>query len=178
MTTINISVKGKTALCPKRYLFSSNSNYRLKFNFDEEWNDSEVKTARIVFDNEYYDAVFTGDSVDLPKIPVCKELRVGVFTDALSTGFAQLGCIRSAADFIGDSVTEFTESQYDRIIALLNETDLRQISTVTRRDGNISFNFTNGTSQTVPIFDGVGIESAQVNSGSQAYAHPLGQNTA
>lgn len=164
MTTINISVRGKTAICPKRYLFSANKGYRLRFDFDEEWADSTVKTARIIFDGEYYDAVFTGDTVEMPKIPVCESIAVGVFTDKLSTSLAQLGCIASAADFDGDSLSEFTQSQYDRIIEILNEADLRQIDSVTREQNSLVITFGDSSEERVDLFDGVGISETAVNS--------------
>ncbi|MGN1442250.1 MAG: hypothetical protein ACI4XE_00270, partial [Acutalibacteraceae bacterium] len=85
MTTIRINVTNKTAICQKRYLISANSNYQIQFTFDDEWSLSDAKTARIVFDRDYYDIIFTGDTVELPKIPACETLAVGVFTDKLAT---------------------------------------------------------------------------------------------
>lgn len=163
MTTITIHVSNKTAVCQKRYLISSNSNYQIKFSFDGEWTLPEAKTARIIFDTRYCDIVFTGDTVTLPKIPVCDSLAVGVFTDTLATNAAELGCIVSAADFDGEAVTEFTHSQYDQIIALLNQTDLRQIAGIHRQDDNLIITYNNSTADSVPLKDGTGINGAAVD---------------
>lgn len=160
MTTIKINVTNKTAICQKRYLISANSNYQIKFTFDDEWSLSDAKTARIVFDAEYYDIIFTGDTVMLPKIPACKTLAVGVFTDQLATNLAELGCIISAADFDGTAVTEFTESQYDQIVGLLNELDLRQIQSIARGKDTLIVGYNNMTFDVLPLYDGVGIETA------------------
>ena len=163
MTTIKINVTNKTAICQKRYLISANSNYQIKFTFDVEWSLSDAKTARIVFDAEYYDILFTGDTVMLPKIPACKTLAVGVFTDQLATNLAELGCIISAADFDGTAVTEFTESQYDQIVGLLNELDLRQIQSIARGKDTLIVGYNNMTFDVLPLYDGVGIETAGLN---------------
>ena len=163
MTTIKINVTNKTAICQKRYLISANSNYQIKFTFDDEWSLSDAKTARIVFDAEYYDIIFTGDTVMLPKIPACKTLAVGVFTDQLATNLAELGCIISAADFDGTAVTEFTESQYDQIVGLLNELDLRQIQSIARGKDTLIVGYNNMTFDVLPLYDGVGIETAGLN---------------
>ena len=160
MTTIKINVTNKTAICQKRYLISANSNYQIKFTFDDEWSLSDAKTARIVFDAEYYDILFTGDTVMLPKIPACKTLAVGVFTDQLATNLAELGCIISAADFDGTAVTEFTESQYDQIVGLLNELYLRQIQSIARGKDTLIVGYNNMTFDVLPLYDGVGIETA------------------
>ncbi len=163
MTTIKINVTNKTAICQKRYLISANSSYQIKFTFDDEWTLSGAKTARVVFDSDYYDIIFTGDTVDLPKIPVCETLAVGVFTDTLATNLAELGCIVSAADFDGTAVTEFTKSQYDQIVELLNELDLRQIAEITRDGDSLIFTYNNSTSDSVVLKDGTGIQHAAVD---------------
>ena len=154
MTTVKINISNKTAVCQKRYLISSNAGYQIKFVFDSEWDVFEVKTARIIFDSRYYDIIFTGDTVELPKIPPCKSLAVGVFTDQLATNAAELGCILSAADFDGEAVTEFTESQYDQIVSLLNQLDFRQIRTIERVDDEVIVTFNDESRESFPLYDG------------------------
>ena len=154
MTTVKINISNKTAVCQKRYLISSNAGYQIKFVFDSEWDVFEVKTARIIFDSRYYDIIFTGDTVELPKIPPCKSLAVGVFTDQLATNAAELGCILSAADFDGEAVTEFTESQYDQIVSLLNQLDFRQIRTIERVDDEVTVTFNDESRESFPLYDG------------------------
>lgn len=98
MTIIDIKISDKIAICKKRYLISSNSNYIIRFDFDGEWKHCCRKTARLLFDGQIYDVHFWGNSVKLPKIPACRELCVGVFTRRLASTFAELGCIVSCAD--------------------------------------------------------------------------------
>lgn len=162
MTTIQVTVSGKVAICRKQYLISSNADYCLSFTFDDDWDVAGVKTARLLFDGQSCDLVFTGTTVALPKLPACEELAVGVFTDTIASTIAQIGCIRSVADVDADPVSTFTESQYDQIVALLNNADLRQIDTVTRVGNTLQFAFRDGTTMSVPVYDGVSVTAATV----------------
>ena len=163
MTTIPITVSGKVAICQNQYLISANEDYVLSFSFDEDWDVSGVKTARLLIDDAYLDLVFTGTTVALPRIPPCTELSVGVFSDVCASTSAFLGCIRSVADTDATPASEFTPTQYDQIVALLNNADLRQIDTVTRSGSTLTFAFRDGTTTAVALFDGVGIQSAATN---------------
>ena len=163
MTTIPITVSGKVAICRTHYLISSNEDYVLSFSFDDAWDVSGVKTARLLIDDSYLDLVFTGTTVALPRIPPCEALSVGVFSDTCASTPAFLGCIRSVADTDATPMSTFTPTQHDQIVALLNSADLRQIDTITRSGNTLLFAFRDGTSATVNLFDGVGIQSAATN---------------
>ena len=166
MTTIQVTVSGKVAFCRKQYLISSNEDYQLQFFFDDDWTPSQVKTARLLFDGQSVDLVFTGTTVALPRIPACETLAVGVFTDTMATTVAPIGCIPSVADIDATPAQPFTQSQYDQIVALLNEADLRQIDTVFREDDTLVFAFRDETALAVELHDGVGITGAAIsNSG-------------
>ncbi len=132
MTNIQIKISGKIAVCRKRYLVSSNSDYTVTFDFDEEWKNHTVKTARFIFDSKSVDIPFSGDSVAVPKIPACRSLGIGVFSDSVSSTVAEIGCVLSAADFDGEKGEELTESQYDRLFALVN-------SLAEKKDDNVVF---------------------------------------
>lgn len=99
MTDIKIKISKKIAICKKKYLISSNSDYTVTFEFDDEWNPQESKTARFIFDEKCVDVPFLGNSVSVPKIPFCKTLGIGVFSDTASSTVADLGCIASVRDF-------------------------------------------------------------------------------
>lgn len=162
MTTIEIIVTNKIAVCASRYVISANSDYCLKFNFDSQWNSVKVKTARILFDNKAYEVVFTGDAIVLPKIPPCKNLCVGVYSDTLATTAAEIGCVISAADLNSETTIEFTESRYDQIIKMLSDLDLRQISGIEKHGETVTVNFNDGSSNTFTVKDGTGVKSAAV----------------
>lgn len=167
MNDIQIKITDKIAYCPKKHLISSNKNYRIVFSFDEEWNESYIKTARIIFSGQSIDLVMEGNTVDLPPIPVCSRISVGVFSDKLASTAVEIGCIASIADIDCESAFEFTESQYDQIVELLNEADLRKIESISRRDGYMVILYTDGTENLVPLIDGVSVSSAELNEKSE-----------
>ena len=163
MNDIKIKILNKIAYCPSRYLVLSNSNYRLVFEFDDEWAGSSIKTVRIIFGEQSLDLVMQGNSITLPPIPVCERIFVGVFSDSLSSSTVEIGCIASIADSDSESIFEFTESQYDQIIKILNDTDLRQIDSISRRDNNMIILYNDGTESSVPLYDGVSVSKASIN---------------
>ncbi len=163
MTTIPIQISGKIATCEKHYVISSNSDYQLEFTFDSAWDGVSVKTARLIFDDQRADLVFTGNTVALPRIPVCARLFVGVFCDTLASTATEIGCISSVADSEASPVSEFTPGQYDQLVALLNAARLRQIDAVTRTGNTVTAAYTDGTSDSFALFDGVSVQSAAVD---------------
>ncbi len=162
MPVIDIKIKNKIAVCQKRYLISANSNYSVCFNFDEEWDDG-IKTARIFFDDSYTDVLFSGNTVTIPKIPSCKSLGIGVYTSTLSSTVADIGCITSAADTDCKDIYEVTTSQYDQIMNMLNQAELRQIESITRENSIVTVKYNNGTSDSFELKDAVGVESGKVD---------------
>ena len=151
MHTIPIHVSGKVALCPKRYLISSNSDYVLQFTFDSEWDASPVKTARVIFDEQCVDLAFSGNSVALPKIPACTSLAVGVFSDSLATTAAELGCIVSVADSDCTVLDPLEETQYTQLFALLNAMANKQVSALSLAADTLTVTFSDGSTQTVSV---------------------------
>lgn len=120
MKEITVKITNKIAVCPKRYLISANSDYSVNFEFDDEWNEDDVKTARILFGDKMYDIPFIKKAVQLPKIPYCSEISIGVYTPELASTFAPLGCIISCADSSAQNIYEFTQSQYDSLVSIIN----------------------------------------------------------
>ncbi len=151
MHSIPIQVSGKVALCPKRYLISSNSDYVLTFTFDEEWAESPVKTARVLFDDQCLDLVFTGDRVALPRIPPCTALSVGVFSDTLATTAAELGCIVSVADSDAEVLDALTETQYTQLFAIVNALAARALTGLSLQGDTLTLQFSDNSSHAVSL---------------------------
>lgn len=163
MTEIKIKVSGKIALCRKRYLISSNENYKVTFEFDDEWKGHEAKTARFIFDSKYVDVAFLGNTVNIPRVIPCESLGIGVFTDTLASTAADVGCVLSVKDITDEEAGELTADQYETLLALLNELDLRQIKTIERIDGNVKIVYTDKSTSTFPIYDGVSVTGGSVS---------------
>ena len=165
MTTIPVQISGKVAVCDKHYVISANSDYCLEFTFDSAWDDVTVKTARLIFDDQRVDLVFTGNTVALPRIPVCARLFVGVFSDTLASTATEIGCIASVADSDAVPANDFTPSQYDQLVGLLNSVRLRQIDNIARSGNTVTATYTDGTSDSFTVADGVSVQTASVDAG-------------
>lgn len=85
MPTIDIHVKNKIALSPTAGMVCGNSDYSFHFVFDEEWNAHKVKTARFVWNGQFRDVIFEGDTCDAPVISGATVCAVGVFAGNLRT---------------------------------------------------------------------------------------------
>lgn len=86
MRSINIIVRDKIATNPThaRYV-CGNSDFVIRFDFDEEWNEIKTKTARFVYGNSYQDQVFEGNECPVPIISNVNVFEVGVFAGNLRT---------------------------------------------------------------------------------------------
>lgn len=88
MKVINISVRNKIAKNIRESVYEyvcGNSDYSIEFDFDEEWNAFEVKTARFKFNDTFLDVVFEGNVVNIPVIENAHMVQVGVFAGNLHT---------------------------------------------------------------------------------------------
>lgn len=123
---ININVTNKhAAVVGSPVIVCGNSGYSVAFAFDSEWDTASTKTARFVYIQDgavkYTDVVFTGTAVEAPILANTKEVRVGVFAGNLQTSTpAVIPCELSIRCGTGAPVDP-TPSQYDQIIALLNQ---------------------------------------------------------
>ena len=83
---ITIQIINKIATCLTELpIVCGNSDYVVDFQFDEEWNNHSLKTARFKVNGAYTDVVFEGDVCKMPIISNAKVCWVGVFAGDLST---------------------------------------------------------------------------------------------
>lgn len=84
---INVIVAEKKAIAiPHEPLVCGNSDYIIEFNFDAEWNDYQMKTARFIFDDRsYVDVVFEGTQCPAPVLKDTHDVIVGVYAGNLKT---------------------------------------------------------------------------------------------
>lgn len=94
---IEIVVRDKIAFQPNNTEYvCDNTDYIAEFDFDEEWDGVDPKTARFVYGDEHQDIVFTGNRCEIPRISDVNSMRVGVFAGNLvTTTPAQVICRRS-----------------------------------------------------------------------------------
>ena len=68
-----------------------NSDYVVKFAFDDEWADHTMKTARFIkSNNEYFDVVFNGIECAMPIIDNTSYVKIGVYAGNLCTTTAAI----------------------------------------------------------------------------------------
>lgn len=84
---LQVDVVNKIATFQKRggRIVCGNSDYKIKFTFDSEWNEYTVKTARFIWGGHYTDRVFTGDICDVPVMYDTAVVDVGVYAGDLAT---------------------------------------------------------------------------------------------
>ena len=89
MKYVNIAVRNKIARTDEEQaqIVCGNSDYTIKFDFDEEWSAETVKTARFIFasNGKYIDVQFSGDECHMPVISDTTSVLVGVFAGNLCT---------------------------------------------------------------------------------------------
>ena len=92
MNIINVTVRGKMARAEERArVVCGNSDYTVRFDFDADWAEYTVKTARFVTeDGSYTDVQFEGEDCAIPILRNTRTLLVGVFAGNLRTTTAAL----------------------------------------------------------------------------------------
>ncbi len=100
MKTKHINVANKVATYQARdgAIVCGNGDYIVHFAFDAEWDDYPNKTARFIWNGQYYDQDFTGDTCPVPVITKAFSVEVGVYidgTDMRTTTSANIPCRRS-----------------------------------------------------------------------------------
>lgn len=98
MKILRITIDNKIASFHRRdgHIVCGNSDYKIKFTFDEEWEAYSKKTARFIWGGQYFDVEFTGDSCNVPVITNAYSVQVGVYAgDLKTTTSASIECKRS-----------------------------------------------------------------------------------
>lgn len=77
-----------------------NDDYTIEFNFDSEWDERNLKTARFVVvrdrETSHTDVVFSGNCVNVPVMSGVELVYVGVFAgDINATSKAAIKCVKS-----------------------------------------------------------------------------------
>lgn len=101
--TINIKKRVASVATEKAFIVCGNSDYKIKFVFDDKWKAAGQKTARFIYGNKYYEDVAIIDDVcTAPIITNAREVRIGVYAGKLATTTpARIECKKS---IICDSV--------------------------------------------------------------------------
>lgn len=120
---IHVKVTGKVAspIFQNEFLVCNNSNYVVHFDFDKEWNDSVVKTARFVWGRNYYqDVIILNDEAVVPVLVDTNWIEIGAYTDNIQTTTGAFFNVRDSILKGSPVHPEPRTDQYDEIIELIN----------------------------------------------------------
>lgn len=126
MQNVTIEIKNKRAkTIGSPSLVCNNSDYKIKFIFDEEWADTPVKTARLVYSKDgqvkKLDLPFEGDTVEIPKLGGVRDVRVGVYAGDLKTTTSAWVPFLPSILCSGGVPDEPSEDVYNQIMELFNK---------------------------------------------------------
>lgn len=120
---IPITVRNKIATIGNRdaYYVCGNSDFRVVFEFDDDWAEHSVKTARFSYEGKFQDILFEGNECFIPYIIGTKYLDVGVFAgDLLSSTPAR---VRAKESILcqGSIPEPPSEDVYNQLIGMYEE---------------------------------------------------------
>ena len=81
-----ITIRNKVArIASSPIIVGKNKDYIVRFDFDEDWDKYDTKTARFSQAGEYHDIIFTGNECPMPALDGGKVVEVGVYAGDIST---------------------------------------------------------------------------------------------
>lgn len=123
--SIEINVTDKRAVVGGTpIIVCGNSDYKIEFVFDAEWDDYDSKTARFAYLRggawHYEDVVFVGTVVAVPILEDIREVCVGVYAGNLCTSTPARIMCKPSIRCTGGAPVAPAPSQYDQIMELLS----------------------------------------------------------
>ena len=121
MPDISITVTDKRPVCTAgTTVVCDNSDYIVHWDLDEEWSAYDTKTMRVIYmDSTYADTVFTGDSVDLPPVPVPGCVQIGLYAGDIHTSRMALLRALSSVRSASGAPANPTPDVYDHLMELI-----------------------------------------------------------
>lgn len=118
--TIIVTVRNKIAVANKTEYVCGNDDFVVAFDFDQDWDEYDVKTARFKHNGTHTDVVFSGNSCNVPRISGTNSIKVGVFAGDLSTTTSATILARKSILCGGSVPAAPTEDVYNQIMDELN----------------------------------------------------------
>lgn len=120
MKDILITVKNKIAMNLGNATYvCDNSDYRVVFEFDEEWDGHQVKTARFKYNGMYQEVVFSGSVCNMPVIRDARLIYIGVYAGNLQTSTPAV-VHASQSILSGDAAhAEPSEDVYNQLVKIV-----------------------------------------------------------
>lgn len=120
MPEINIMIKNKIATKSNNVTYiCDNSDYIINFDFDDEWDAYDTKTARFAYGGQYTDIIFVGNRCNVPVITNTYAFHIGVFAgDLHTTTPVRVPCRKSILSSASIHVDP-TPDVYDQLMELI-----------------------------------------------------------
>lgn len=120
MPEINIMIKNKIATKSNNVTYiCDNSDYVINFDFDDEWDAYDTKTARFAYGGQYTDIIFVGNQCNVPVITNTYAFHIGVFAgDLHTTTPVRVPCRKSILSSASIHVDP-TPDVYDQLMELI-----------------------------------------------------------
>lgn len=120
MPEINIMIKNKIATKSNNVTYiCDNSDYVINFDFDDEWDAYDTKTARFAYGGQYTDIIFVGNRCNVPVITNTYAFHIGVFAgDLHTTTPVRVPCRKSILSNASIHVDP-TPDVYDQLMELI-----------------------------------------------------------
>lgn len=118
MSIINVNVNNNVIrVDPDDFYVCGNADYKVVFDFDSEWDDVDIKTARFIYPNdEYQDVIFSGTECVIPTMSNIDRFKVGVYTTSNQvTTFDYVQCFQSILDG-EDEAEEYIKSSSELLL--------------------------------------------------------------
>ena len=120
--TFTVKVRGKIAAAEYTEPYvCDNSDYEIEFDFSEEWQVYELKTARFAYGGKMQDIIFEGSRCGVPRMSGIRSFKVGVFAGNLST--TTPAYIEARASILSEGGTPAAPALdvYDQLMQRMNE---------------------------------------------------------
>lgn len=120
--TFTVKVRGKIAAAEYTEPYvCDNSDYEIEFDFSEEWQVYELKTARFAYGGKMQDIIFEGSHCGVPRMSGIRSFKVGVFAGDLST--TTPAYIEARASILSEGGTPAAPAPdvYDQLMQRMNE---------------------------------------------------------
>ena len=125
MANVVITIRDKIASIPDgTELICNNPSDVIEFDFDEEWNAHELKTARFAWQRKHVNVPFSGNLVNVPDIDKTNSVEVGVYADDITSTAVKIP-FRYSIKSVGSDPKPPQESEYDQIVSLINDNAVR-----------------------------------------------------
>lgn len=120
--TFTVKVRGKIAAAEYTEPYvCDNSDYEIEFDFSEEWQVYELKTARFAYGGKMQDVIFEGSRCGVPRMSGIRSFKVGVFVGDLSTTTPAYIEARASILSEGGAPAVPAPYVYDQLMQRMNE---------------------------------------------------------